>query len=80
VNENQEQSMAQKLKAGDRVQWNTSQGKTIGTVQKKLTRTSAIKGHKVAASPDHPEYLVKSEKSAKPAAHRPQSLKKVSKP
>src|SRR4051794_25909986 len=69
-------TMAKKLKAGDRVTWNTSQGKTSGTVQKKLTSASHIKGHHVAASPDNPEYLVKSEKTGKPAAHKADALKK----
>jgi hypothetical protein len=68
--------MAQRLKPGDRVSWNTSQGATTGTVQKELTAPTQIKGHRVAASPDHPEYLVKSDKSGKPAAHRGQGLKK----
>jgi hypothetical protein len=68
--------MAKKLKAGDRVTWNTSQGKTSGTVQKRLTGACDIKGHHVAASPDNPEYLVKSDKSGKPAAHKANALKK----
>ena len=71
--------MAEKLKAGDKVRWNTSQGKTTGTVKKKLTRPMDIKGHRVAASPENPEYLVESEKSGQQAAHKPESLEKVSK-
>src|SRR3954454_19358688 len=46
--------MAKKLKAGDRVTWNTSQGKTSGTVQKKLTDARDVKAHHVAASRDNP--------------------------
>ncbi|MBA2410015.1 MAG: DUF2945 domain-containing protein [Gammaproteobacteria bacterium] len=42
--------MADELKQGDRVEWSTSQGKTTGTVKKKLTRPTDIKGHHVAAS------------------------------
>lgn len=68
--------MAEKtLKKGDKVEWETSQGKTSGTVKKKLTSPTKIKGHKVAASKDNPEYLVETE-SGKEAAHKPQSLKK----
>ena len=66
------------FKRGDKVEWETSQGKTKGTVEKKLSSTSQIKGHKVAASKDNPEYLVKSEKSGKEAAHKPDALKKRS--
>lgn len=54
--------MAQKLKQGDKVEWQTSHGKTTGTVKKKLTAPMKIKGHQVAASEDNPEYLIKSEK------------------
>ena len=68
--------MADRLKAGDKVEWNTSQGRTTGTVKKKLTRATDIKGHHVAASPDNPEYLVESDKSGGQAAHKPGSLKK----
>ena len=68
--------MAHKLKKGDHVEWNTSQGPTTGTVQKKLTRPTDIQGHHVAASPGHPEYLVASDKSGKAAAHKPEALKK----
>jgi len=71
--------MADDLKKGDRVEWNTSQGKTRGTVERKLTSETDIKGHHVAASKDNPEYLVKSEKSGKEAAHKPESLKKIAK-
>ncbi len=68
--------MADKLKAGDQVEWETPQGKTSGTIKKKLTEPINIKGHHVAASADNPEYLVESEKSGKEAAHKPESLKK----
>ncbi len=68
--------MAEELSKGDKVEWETSQGATKGTVQKKLTSETKIKGHKVAASKDNPEYLVESDKSGKPAAHKPEALKK----
>ncbi|MDQ3133087.1 MAG: DUF2945 domain-containing protein [Acidobacteriota bacterium] len=71
--------MTEKLKTGDQVEWETSQGTTSGTVKKKLTAPTKIKGHKVAASEDNPEYLVESEKSGKDAAHKPESLKKTKK-
>ncbi len=69
--------MSDYLKPGDRVEWNTSQGKTSGRVKKKLTSETDIKGHHVAASKDNPEYLVESEKSGGLAAHKPDSLSKV---
>lgn len=69
--------MADSLKKGDRVQWNTANGKTEGTIERKLTQPTDIKGHHVAASKDNPEYLVKSDKSGKVAAHKPEALKKM---
>ena len=66
-----------RLKAGDRVEWKTSQGKTSGRIKAKLTSPMKIKGHTVAASPDNPEYLVESGKSGKKAAHKGSSLKKT---
>jgi hypothetical protein len=67
--------MSKEFKKGDRVAWNTLQGETHGTVARKLTRETHIDGHRVAASPENPEYLVKSEKSGKEAAHRPDALR-----
>lgn len=65
------------LGKGDHVAWNTSQGETRGVVVKKLTSPRSIKTHKVAASPENPEYLVESDKSGEVAAHKPASLRKV---
>jgi len=69
--------VAQELKQGDKVEWNTPQGKTRGTVQKKLTSNTEVGGQKVNASEDDPRYLVESEKSGKEAAHKPDALNKV---
>lgn len=69
--------MADQFKTGDKVEWNTSRGKTTGKVKKKLTSPTDIKGHHVAASADNPEYLVESDKSGKDAAHKPESLEKI---
>ncbi len=71
--------MADSIKTGDAVKWNTPQGETAGTVEKKLTSAAKIKGHEVKASKDNPEYLVKSKKSGKEAAHKPDELKKEGK-
>ncbi len=69
--------MAEQFKKGDRVEWNTSQGKTTGKVVKKLTSPTDIKEHHIAASEDNPEYLVESDKTGKQAAHKPDALKKI---
>jgi hypothetical protein len=68
--------MAKSLKKGDKVEWNASQGKTHGKVIKKQTSETHIKGHRVAASKDNPQYIVQSDKSGEKAAHKPGALKK----
>jgi hypothetical protein len=62
------------FKAGDQVEWESSQGTIAGSVVKKLTEPIDIKKHHVDASPDDPQYLVKSDKTGKEAAHKPESL------
>lgn len=69
--------MAKQLKAGDKVEWDSSGGHSVGKVVKKQTSPTKIKGHKVAASKDNPEYIVKSDKSGKTAAHKAEALKKA---
>lgn len=62
-------------KAGDKVSWSSHGGEAHGKVVKKLTRPTSIKGHKVAASPDNPEWLVETE-DGKRAAHKATALKR----
>ena len=69
--------MAQEFKQDDEVEWNTPQGKTRGTVKKKLTSNTEVGGQKITASEEDPRYLVESEKSGKEAAHKPDALSKV---
>jgi len=64
------------LKAGDKVSWDHSQGSSTGKVVKKVTSPTQIKGHKVAASNDNPEYIVQSDKTGAKAAHKPSELRK----
>lgn len=66
------------FKKGDKVEWDTSQGETHGKVVKGQTSKTQIKGHKVAASNDNPQYIVRSDKSGKKAAHKPDELRKKS--
>jgi hypothetical protein len=65
------------LKPGDKVEWDSSGGHSVGKVVRKVTSPTAIKGHKVAASKDNPEFIVKSDKSGAEAAHKPDALKKA---
>ena len=62
---------------GDKVAWDSSGGHSTGKVVKKVTSPTKIKDHKVAASKDNPEYIVKSDKSGGIAAHKPGALTKA---
>lgn len=68
--------MTKELHQGDKVEWDSSGGHSTGKVVKKLTSPITIKGHKVAASKDNPEYLVETEEG-KRAAHKPGAVKKT---
>jgi len=69
--------MPQRFHKGDHVAWETPQGTTHGEVERRLTTPMKIKDHEVKASPDNPEYLVRSDTSGEYAAHKPDALKKA---
>jgi hypothetical protein len=68
--------MAKEPKSGDRVSWKSHGGKAEGNVVRKVTAPMTIKGHKVAASKDNPEFLVETDEG-KQAAHRAEALSKA---
>ena len=67
--------MADDLKAGDKVKWNSPGGEAHGKVVKKQTSETHIKGHKVAASEENPQFILETEEG-KRAAHKPGALTK----
>jgi Hypervirulence associated proteins TUDOR domain len=66
--------MEQQPKSGDKVSWKSHGGTAHGKVVKKQTSPTTIKGHKVAASKDNPEYIVETG-DGKRAAHKASALK-----
>jgi hypothetical protein len=66
-----------KMKKGDLVEWKSRGHLIRGTIESIIMCETKIKSHCVAASPDNPEYLVKSEKTGSIAAHHPEALKKT---
>jgi Hypervirulence associated proteins TUDOR domain len=70
--------MPQELKRGDRVEWTFRGHAVTGKVRRKLTRRTEIGGHPVAASPDDPRYVVRSDRSGKETTRRPTALRKLS--
>lgn len=68
--------MTKTLKKGDAVTWKSHGGEAHGKVVRKATEATKIKGHKVAASKDNPQYIVETDEG-KRAAHKPDALSKA---
>ena len=66
--------MTKDPKAGDKVSWNSHGGTAHGHVVKKITKPTTIKGHKAAASPEEPQYVVETDEG-KRAAHKAAALR-----
>ncbi|MFH9429237.1 DUF2945 domain-containing protein [Streptomyces sp. NPDC017615] len=64
---------------GDEVAWSTHGTETTGKVERKITHRTEAAGRTVDASPDDPQYEVRSDKSGRSAVHKPSALKKKEK-
>lgn len=62
------------MKVGDRVSWDTSQGRTQGKIVEKKTKDFQLAKQQWRASEDEPMYVVESEKTGAKAAHEPSAL------
>ncbi|MGQ0482696.1 MAG: DUF2945 domain-containing protein [Pseudonocardia sp.] len=69
--------MSEEFGPGDRVRWNSHGGTADGEVLKKITEDTEVGGRTVRASPDDPQYLVRSAKSGREAVHKPSALTKI---
>ena len=67
--------MVKAPKSGDAVSWKSHGGEAHGKVVKKVTEPTQIKGHKVAASKDNPQFIVETHEG-KRAAHKAEALSK----
>ncbi|MFH8799247.1 DUF2945 domain-containing protein [Streptomyces sp. NPDC017936] len=65
-----------KLEKGDEVAWESHGGRAEGEVEKEITERTEAAGRTVDASPDAPQYQVRSDKSGRSAVHKPSALKK----
>lgn len=65
------------LRVGDRVSWNTSQGRTRGKIVERKTSDFEFAGQHFTASKDEPAFLVESERSGDRAAHKGSALRKL---
>ncbi|WP_225803096.1 DUF2945 domain-containing protein [Streptomyces sp. NK15101] len=66
----------QELSEGDEVAWRSHGSETGGTVERKITERTRAAGRTVDASPDDPQYEVRSDRSGRTAVHKPGALKK----
>ena len=67
----------QQFKTGDLVSWNSEAGLVSGTIIKVHTSDFAFKGYTRHASPDDPQYEIKSNKTDHIAAHKGSALTKM---
>ena len=68
--------MTTKFKVGDHVTWNSEAGHVSGKIIKVHTKDANYKGYKHHASPDDPQYEIKSDKTDHIAMHKGGALKK----
>ncbi|MEV6904329.1 DUF2945 domain-containing protein [Amycolatopsis sp. NPDC051372] len=66
--------MAKTFEKGDRVRWDAGNESSVGTVEDVITFDTEAGGRKAKASPDAPQYLVRSEKSGRTAVHHPDKI------
>ncbi|MCG3041457.1 DUF2945 domain-containing protein [Streptomyces sp. S1A] len=64
-----------KFRKGDEVSWKSHGSEAVGRVEKEITSRTEAGGRTVDASPDDPQYQVRSEKSGGRAVHRPDALR-----
>ena len=69
--------MTTPFKPGDHVEWNSEAGRVRGTIQKKVTSEITFKGYRRHASPEEPQYIIKSDKTDHLAIHKGSALKRV---
>jgi hypothetical protein len=63
------------MKIGDRVSWDSPQGRTHGKIVDHKTKDFQLDGRQWRASEDEPKFVVESEKTGAKAAHEPSALR-----
>jgi hypothetical protein len=66
-----------KFKTGDDVSWNSEAGRVSGTIIKVHTKDFDYKGYTHHATPEDPQYEIKSHKTAHIAAHKGAALTSI---
>ena len=68
------------IRIGDRVSWDTSQGRTQGRVVERRTKSFQFAMQRFTASEDEPMFIVESEKTGAQAAHAASALRRLKSP
>jgi hypothetical protein len=61
---------------GDRVEWDSHGGTAVGEVEEEITDDTLAAKRTVRASPEDPQYRVRSDNSGGEAVHCPEALRK----
>lgn len=69
--------MSERFEVGDHVAWNSEAGHVSGRIIKVHTQNTDYKGHMHHASPDDPQYEIKSDKTDHVAMHKGSALRKI---
>jgi hypothetical protein len=67
--------MAKAFKVGDHVSWNSEAGRVRGRILRVHKKDVNYKGYVHHASPDDPQYEIKSDKTAHVALHKGRALR-----
>ena len=67
--------MMKAFKVGDHVSWNSEAGRVSGRIVRVHTKDTDYKGYVHHASPDDPQYEIKSDKTDHVALHKGRALR-----
>ena len=68
---------SERFKVGNQVTWNSEAGHVSGTIIRVHTKDVDYKGHVHPASPQAPQYEIRSNKTDHIAMHKPGALKRL---
>ncbi len=69
--------MSHKFKVGDHVSWNSEAGRVRGRITRVHTANTEFMGRTRRASPEAPQYEIKSDKTDHVAMHKESALTKL---
>ena len=72
-----DEMMARDVQIGERVQWNSEAGLVSGTIIRIHTGDFDFKGYRHHASPDSPQYEIRSSKTDHISAHKGSALTRL---